>query len=240
MNHNFDIRNCDCMELMAEFPDNYFDLAIVDPPYGIDAPRMSMGDKKGYPSTARKLAKFARGSGKLKNRVLNQSNLDWDVPPPQEYFTELFRVSENLIIWGANYFSLPPTRGIIVWDKLQPWPNFSQVELAWTSFDRPAAKYEERTTGGANTEPKIHPTQKPVGLYRYLISRYAKPGDTILDTHLGSGSIAIAAHEYDVHLTASEINTSYYQASLNRLNKHTAQTTLPLSEPLLPEIENAL
>ena len=130
-----EVFNCDCMDYMRTIPDKYFDLAIVDPPYGINAPKMEMGG--GYSNGAYSSRKRLNGgSGKLKNRILNKSDCTWDeTPPDDEYFTELFRISKNQIIWGGNYFKLPPTRCVVVWDKMQPWENFSQVEIAWTSFD---------------------------------------------------------------------------------------------------------
>lgn len=227
----------DNMGLMARYPDNYFDLAIVDPPYGINAVNMTMGSNPnrnepgqyGGISTAQKLKKgrLNQGSGKLKNRLLNKSDIDWDNKIPDEsYFKELFRVSKNQIIWGGNYFPLPPTRGIIFWDKLQPWENFSQFELAWTSFDKPAAKIALSNTGGANKEKKIHPTQKPVNLYKWCLSKYAKEGDIILDTHLGSGSIAEACHDYGFGLVACELNESYYNDSIKRIKNHVSQLKL--------------
>ncbi|MEC3875963.1 DNA methyltransferase [Chryseobacterium salviniae] len=218
----------DNMLLMSRYPDKYFDLAIVDPPYGINAPNMKMGENKGYLSTASKLkGRLNSGGGKLKNRILNKSEIDWDDEVPNEdYFKELFRVSKNQIIWGGNYFPLPPTRGIIFWDKLQPWENFSQFELAWSSFDKPAAKVTISTTGGANKEKKIHPTQKPVELYKWLLNKYAQSGDKILDTHLGSASIAIACHDYNFELTACEKKESYFKDSIQRINAHTQQLKL--------------
>lgn len=167
------------MEYMATIPDKFFDLAVVDPPYGINAPAMDMGSAKGNVSTATKLRKgrLNGGAGKLKNRVLNTMSCDWDFNPPgEDYFRELFRVSKNQIIWGGNYFPLPPTRGIICWDKMQPWENFSQVELAWTSFDCPAKLVRISTTGGNNREEKIHPTQKPVALYQWIFKKFAGGG----------------------------------------------------------------
>ena len=141
--------NMDCMEAMKEFPDKFFDLAVVDPPYGIGADNFKNGagaSKDGgklYSTAVKMKNRLNQGSGKLKNRLLNQSDCSWDSEPPKkEYFDELFRVCQNCIIWGGNYFNLPPTRGIIVWDKVQPWENFSQVELAWTSFDRPASLFK--------------------------------------------------------------------------------------------------
>ena len=208
---------------MARYPDKYFDLAIVDPPYGIGMPKQS--NLKGYNgrlSLNERLQKnrLNTGSGKLKNRTLNISNCDWDNSiPNNEYFVELKRVSKNQIIWGGNYFNMPPSRCIIVWDKCQPWENFSQVELAWTSFDMPAPLFRfDNRTGD-----KIHPTQKPVALYKWLLDKYAKPGDKILDSHLGSGSIAIACHDYGFDLTACELDAEYYNKAMQRINDHCKQ-----------------
>ena len=198
--------NEDCMIGMARFPDKFFDLAIVDPPYGINAPNMQMGSNPnrskndGHGSgpavstTVKLKGRLNQGSGKLKNRILNTSNIEWDNEiPSQEYFIELFRVSKNQIIWGGNYFPLPPTRCIICWDKMQPWDNFSQWEMAWTSFDKPAKMYRISNTGGANAETKIHPTQKPIALYDLIYRDFVTEPMKILDTHLGSGSHRITA-----------------------------------------------
>lgn len=221
---------------MREFPDKFFSLAVVDPPYGINAPNMQMGTNKnrkidGYPgtSTAERLRKgrLNQGAGKLKNRALNRMDCSWDAEPPsREYFQELFRVSKNQIIWGGNYFELPPTRGIVAWDKVQPWENFSQFELAWTSFDSPAALFQYSNTGGANAEEKIHPTQKPIALYRWILRRYAKPGDTILDTHVGSASSLIACHERGHKYVGFEINAEYFKTASARLDKAKAQVSI--------------
>ena len=201
------ITNEDNMELMARYPDNYFDLAIVDPPYGI----IESGGQKGGVSE------------KFKNRAYTNGSIDkWDNKPKTEYFEELFRVSKNQIIWGGNYFKLPPTRGIIFWDKMQPFETYSKGELAWTSFSNPANlfKLDNRYKG------KIHPTQKPVKLYEWLLMNYAKEGDKILDTHLGSGSIAIACHNLGFELTACELDKDYYEAAIKRLEQHKAQQRL--------------
>jgi len=204
---NIQLFNQDCMTAMAAMKDKEFELAIVDPPYGI------MDEMRGG------------GAGKLKNRILNNSTrrmIEWDNAPKQDYFTELFRVTKNQIIWGMNYFVLPATRGVICWDKVQPWENFSQIELAWTSFDYPAKlfRYDNRTGG------KIHPTQKPVALYDWILRNYAKPGDKILDTHLGSGSSAIAADIMGFDFVGYEIDRDYYEAALERFNRHKQQTVL--------------
>lgn len=213
------VYNIDCMEYMKSIPDKFFDLAIVDPPYGINAPNMKMGETTGYESTATKLKKgrLNQGAGKLKNRALQMMPIEWDnAIPPQEYFDELFRVSKNQIIWGGNYFHLPPTRGMVCWDKMQPWDNFSQIELAWTSFDCPAKIVKISTTGGANAEKKIHPTQKPISLYAYLLRNFAKPGDKILDTHLGSGSSRIVAYKMGFDFYATEIYKGYFDTQEDR------------------------
>ena len=207
--------HADCMEYMRTLPDKAFDLAIVDPPYGINAPVQSPTPTP----TQRK--RLNGGAGKLKNRVPNQSKkLNWDSAiPSAEYFDEIRRVSVHQIIWGGNYFPLPPTRCIICWDKCQPWENFSQWEMAWTSFDSPAAMYRyDNRTGD-----KIHPTQKPRELYEWLLSKYAKPGDRILDTHLGSGSSAIAAHYGGFDFVGMELDADYYAAAVRRFNAETSQ-----------------
>ena len=219
-----DLRRMDCMNLMREFPDGWFDLAIVDPPYGISATRMGMGS--GF-SGGKYRNRLSQGSGKLKGRALQALNSDWDAhPPKQEYFDELRRVSKAQIIWGGNYFPLPPTRCVVCWDKLQPWENFSQWEMAWTSFNGPAAIFRASNSGSYN--PKIHPTQKPVKLYSWLLNKFAKPGHRILDTHLGSGSSAIACSEFGAHLTGCEIDLGYFEAACARIKRETTQTTFPL------------
>lgn len=209
----------DCMDLMRQYPDKYFDLSIVDPPYGINAPKMAATPCQRKSGTKR----LNSGSGKLKNRVLNNSNCEWDnAIPTDDYFKELFRVSKNQIIWGGNYFPLPPSRCILCWDKCQPWENFSQIELAWTSFNYPAQifKFDNRTGD------KIHPTQKPVQLYKWLLQKYAKEGDKILDTHFGSLSIGIACHDLHFELTSSELDKEYYELGKNRLMWHQKQLNL--------------
>lgn len=198
--------NCDCMEYMAGLEDKAFDLAIVDPPYGIGVNMENMG----------------RRSGEIKK----YSGKEWDESAPTgEYFDELFRVSKNQIIWGGNCFSLPPKYGWAVWNKdISGDVPFSQAELAWTSFDRAVSVLDLRvqTIG----EKRIHPTQKPVALYKWLLSRYAKPGDRILDTHGGSGSICIACHDLGFDLTWMELDADYYRAACERYQNHAAQATL--------------
>ena len=201
------ITNEDNMVLMNRYPDNYFDLAIVDPPYGM----IESGAQKGGVSN------------KFKNRAYKNGCIDkWDIKPDKNYFEELFRCSKNQIIWGGNYFDLPPTRCIIFWDKIQPFETYSKGELAWTSFSSPANLFRfDNRTGN-----KIHPTQKPIELYKWLLNKYAKEGDKILDTHLGSGSIAIACHDYGFELTACELDAEYYEKAIQRIQNHTNQTNL--------------
>ena len=225
-----EVFNTDCLEYMRTLPDKAFQLAIADPPYGINAAKMGMGGTKDHRRIARKLYKehtekgrLNSGAGKLKDRLLNRSMIDWDNQvPTQEFFDELRRVCDNVIIWGGNYFDLPPTRCVICWDKVQPWENFSQIELAWTSFDKPAKLYRQ-INGGANCERKIHPTQKPVELYAYCLHTFAKEGDRILDTHLGSGSSRIAAHRLGFDFVGIEIDKEYFDASVERFERECKQ-----------------
>ena len=236
----------DCMEGMKQFPDKYFDLAVVDPPYGINAPSMSMGSNKsrkngGYPSvsTAKKIreGRLNQGAGKLKNRALNTMDCSWDKQrPDQEYFDELFRISKNQIIFGYNYFSdlLPPCRGIIVWDKCQPWDNFSQVELAWTSFDIPAKLIRLSNTGGANADKKIHPTQKPIELYGWIYKKFAEVGMKIIDTHVGSGTSLRAAYDAGLYFVGFEKSKFFYGKSKEKLDAYMAQVNLFSFPEVLP------
>jgi site-specific DNA-methyltransferase (adenine-specific) len=201
----------DNMELMARYEDNYFDLAIVDPPYGIN---MSMGHK----------GSEKRGDkNKYKNFAGNDSQT-----PPQKYWNELFRVSKNQIVWGGNYMMkyLKSTPCFLIWDKVQPESfSMAMAEFAWTSFKSPAKIYKKRVVG-ADPDGRIHPTQKPVSLYEWLLMNYAKEGDKILDTHLGSGSIAIACHNLGYDLTACELDPDYYAAAMKRIDNHKNQTRL--------------
>lgn len=200
------IYNCDCMELMKQYPDKHFDLAIVDPPYGIGMGGGKIGNSK---------TDYKQFAG-------NDQNI-----PNGEYFKEIMRVSSNQIIWGANYMieHLYPTSCFIIWDKVQP-ENFTMAmaEFAWTSFKSPAKIYQKRIVG-ADIE-RIHPTQKPVALYEWLLTNYAKTGDKILDTHLGSGSHAIACNNLGFELTACELDKDYYEASIKRIKQASAQERL--------------
>jgi site-specific DNA-methyltransferase (adenine-specific) len=202
------ITNEDNMLLMARYPDNYFDLAIVDPPYGIDVANINFGARD------------------LKNKSCD--NKDWDkYIPSKKYFDELKRVSKEQIIWGANYFNcFSGNNGAIIWDKLQPLPTSSQCEIASYSRLKKVFKYTQRWTNFVNTKISNHPTEKPLELYRYLLDNFAKEGDKILDTHLGSGSIAIACHDYGFELTACELDKEYYDKAIQRIKNHTNQQKL--------------
>ena len=196
------------MDVMREFPDKHFDLAIVDPPYGIET----------------------RGNAQDRFRMGKDLSLVNDSKPGGDYFRELFRVSRNQIIWGYNHLSdmLPSCREFIFWYKRQPVVTFADGELAWSSFQKTARCFDFsfQQSIRSNSGQKIHPTQKPVELYNWLLENYANPGQRILDTHLGSGSHAIACHYAGMHLTACEIDADYYAAAMARIKRETAQMTL--------------
>ena len=209
------IENCDNMQLMARYPDNYFDLAIVDPPYGINMSKtvgIGIGKKKGF------------------SKKKQYKTKDWDNETPnKDYFNELFRVSKNQIIWGANYMTdkLPILKNYIFWYKkgMSKDELFNEGEMAFTSIGRTVmVDIWWNGVGVINSgEKKIHPTQKPVALYKWILDKYAKQGDKILDTHLGSGSIAIACHDYGFDLVACELDKEYYDKAMERINNHVAQ-----------------
>ena len=203
--------NCDCMEAMREYPDKYFDLAIVDPPYG-------SGGVEEWEKTGR------TGGGYFKK--YGKKIIDWDIAPGKEYFEELFRISKYQIIWGGNYFNeyLPSNRNFIIWRKLTISESFTMAmaEYAWTSL-KGNAKVFECAPQGTKTEPRFHPTQKPVALYEWLLSQYANKGYKILDTHAGSGSSLIACHRMGFEITAFEIDKEYYQKAKARLEEEKAQ-----------------
>ena len=211
------ITNEDNMLLMARYPDNYFDLAIVDPPYGIGED----GKKNHSRGKATKATKY--------------TSKNWDSSAPNiEYFKELKRVSKNVIIFGANHFieNIPNSNSScwIVWNKLNTG-DFADCELAYTSFNTSVRKFDFMWNGMLqgdmkNKEIRIHPTQKPAALYKWILDKYAKVGDKILDTHLGSGSIAVACHDYGFELTACELDKEYYDKAIERITNHTKQTKL--------------
>ena len=199
--------NMDCMEYMRTLPDKAFDLAVVDPPYGIE---------KGFKDTSR-IAKYGQ------MQTVN------DAKPSTAYFAELRRISKNQIIWGYNHFSdqLPPTKEFIFWYKHQPVDTYSDGELAWTSGTKTAKCFDYAYFGWVHAdECRIHPTQKPVALYAWIFARYAKPGDKILDTHLGSGSSRIAAYDAGLDFVGCEIDKDYFAKQEERFAAHTAQLSL--------------
>lgn len=205
--NNLKIHNADCMDMMKDYKDNYFDLAIVDPPYGL-------GNK-------------TTNGGSLKNTSSRWKNHTWDNEiPSDKYFVELFRVSKNQIIWGGNYFPFlwdKGCRGLIVWDKMIYVPTMSQVEFAWYSED----KLPKLVKTICIDKKRIHPTQKPIKLYKWLLENYANKEYKILDTHLGSGSSAIAAFYYGCkEFTGIELDKEYYNSSIKRIKEHTIQTKL--------------
>ena len=210
------LHHTDCMAFMAGLPDKCYDLAIVDPPYGI-------GEDGASNHSRGKAAKSTKYAPK-----------DWDgAIPSAEYFAELRRVSVNQVVWGGNYMTehLPPRMGWIFWDKHMEAQDFSDGELAWTSFDRALSKFDFAWNGMLqgdmrNKERRIHPTQKPVALYRWLLQNYAKPGQKILDTHGGSMSIAIACDIEGYDLTLCELDKDYFEAGKKRLEAHQAAPRL--------------
>lgn len=213
------ITNEDCMELLKRTPDNFYDLSMVDPPYGI-------GEDGSKNHTRGKIAK-----SKNYKSFSGQDLL----PPDINYFLELKRVSKNFIVWGANHFieNIPNANSScwIVWDKDNGETDFADSELAYTTFKTAVRNFKFRWQGMLqqdmkNKEIRIHPTQKPVALYKWLLDKYAKPGDKILDTHLGSGSIAIACHDYGFELTACELDPDYYESAIKRIKSHVSQQKL--------------
>jgi len=202
------ITNEDNMLLMARYPDNYFDLAIVDPPYGIGVSEMNIGSRK------------------KKNK--SNDNKGWDsLIPSKDYFEELKRVSKEQIIWGANYFNcFNGKMGAIVWFKNNPLPTSSDCEIASYSKHQKSALYNKTWTNFVNDKQTNHPTEKPIHLYKWILENYCKQGDKILDTHLGSGSIAIACHDYGFDLTACELDKDYFDKAIQRIQNHVAQQKL--------------
>lgn len=198
----------DCMDYMREMPDNAFDLAIVDPPYGIGISKSREIGYKGFNQFTPK---------------------EWDnETPTEEYWQELFRVSKNQIVWGGNYFNLPPSRCFLIWDKGEGFYNrsYAECEMAWTSFDANAKIFKRDPLARGDYKGKIHPTQKPVALYEWLLKNYAKPGDKILDTHVGSASSLIACHKMGFDYLGFEIDEEYYNKAKKRLDEAKAQQTI--------------
>ena len=203
----------DCMELMREYPDKYFELAIVDPEFGIG---------------------IARSARLVTDKGLSPKSWD-DKPINPLYFNELFRVSQNQIIWGGNYYALLPTKHCIIWDKEQPEAmSFGMFDYAWTSFCKSNKMFRQSVRVEGNC---YHPSQKPIALYRWLLANYAKTGDKILDTHLGSMSHAIAAHYAGLHLTGCELDPDYFAAGIERVKRETAQMDMFADAPKIAQAE---
>ena len=246
--------NADCMEYLPKYPDNYFDLAITDPPYGgggsvqmpgtpmvtnvDDSAEFSTATSRttrgGVDSTPTPSVKCGRTGGTWATKYQTNGGIfdhdirHWDIAPEPAYFEELQRISKNQIIWGGNYFDLPPTRCFIVWRKRNiPAEGFTMapVEYAWTSFNRNAECFE-KSSAGTPSKPRIHPTQKPVELYMWLLDKFAEPGMRILDTHVGSGSSLIACERMGFEYVGFEINRTYYRIASNRIEEETRQLTL--------------
>jgi len=198
----------DCMHFMRELPDNFTDLAIVDPPYGLGKRLVDGGSVSPFIKSQNKKVK------------------EWDnATPTEEYFEQLKRVSKNQIVWGGNYFNLPPCRCFIVWDKTIHGNTYADADFAWTSFDTPARIYKENIAI-TTSEGRIHPTQKSIKIYAWLLHKYAKPNDLILDTHLGSGSSRIAADKAGLDFIGYEIDKDYFEAQEKRFAEYKSQLTL--------------
>ena len=215
--------NVDCMEYLKTCADKQFDLAIVDPPYGGAGNENQFKGETRFGGLFDKYKTVERTGGTWSKKY-ERKIIDWDIAPPKEYFAELFRVSKNQIIFGGNYFDLPPTRCFIVWEKLTISEKFSMAmcEYAWTSFFSNAKLFKYAPQNSS----RFHPTQKPVELYKWILQNYAKNGDTILDTHLGSGSSRIAAYDMGFDFVGTEIDTEYFDKQEKRFKEHCAQGSL--------------
>ncbi len=199
--------NDDCMNVMARYPENYFDLAVVDPPYGLGDEKLTQGGTWA--------SKYKKGDA------------SWDIKPTPEYWQQLFRVSKNQVVWGANYFmnELPPSRAFIIWDKIAHLPTMADCEFAWVSIDS-NAKICKVLRATQSDETRLHICQKPVKLYEWIFQKYAKEGNLILDTHLGSGSSRIAAHKAGLSFVGCELDNEYFIAQEKRFKEFTSQLTM--------------
>jgi site-specific DNA-methyltransferase (adenine-specific) len=200
----------DCIEGMKQYPDKWFDLAVVDPPYGIE--------------------RFKKPSGTTRfksSKLMQEEGLTWDIKPTDEYWNQLFRVSKNQIVFGANNFTMPPSEYFLIWDKAQTVDNFATAEYAWVSMGlKKPAKIYRYSIHKHNHTDKIHPTQKPIDLYRWIFHNYAKPDFKILDTHLGSQSSRIAAHKHGLDFTGFELDAEYFEKGNKRFDDFISQTTI--------------
>jgi len=200
----------DCLKALKRYADNHFDLAIVDPPYGIE--------------------RFKKPSGTTRfksSKLMQEEGLTWDIKPTDEYWNELFRVSKNQIVFGANNFTMPPSEYFLIWDKAQTVDNFATAEYAWVSMGlKKPAKIYRYSIHKHNHTDKIHPTQKPIDLYRWILQNYAEEGNLILDTHLGSGSSRVASFEGGFNFVGFEIDKEYYEKQEKRFNDFKSQLRL--------------
>jgi site-specific DNA-methyltransferase (adenine-specific) len=212
------VTNEDNMQMMARYPDGFFDLAIVDPPYGIGHSLLS-GEKRG--------SKFVRTT----------KHVEWDILPNENYFNELFRVSKNQIIWGGNYFLdyLPSTRGMLIWDKIQIFSG-ADFEFAWISFDTSAKAFRMSRVEAYGNMNKIHPTEKPIDLYKFCLDKFAKEGDKILDTHLGSQSSRIAAYKKGFDFYGCELDPDYFKDGCQRFEKEISMPLFDQKPELLKQL----
>jgi len=233
--------NIDCMDALRAMPDKCVDLCIVDPPYGVGSvtympctrTKANGGSFDKYEITIATLNMDQRKKTKVEVVHANNSAKtirnfgDENISPPPEYFNELFRVSKHQIIWGGNYFMLPPSRGFVIWKKTTVAESFSMAmcEYAWMSFNE-NAKLFEGAPQGTQADPRVHPTQKPISLYTWLLTNYARPGDKILDTHVGSASSLIACHQLGFQYWGFELDPDYYAAASARLARAQAQASL--------------
>ena len=233
-----DFYNRDCLEALKEYPDEAFDLAIVDPPYG--AGLINSGGRAGWftrykPTSENSEAQsgYFNRFGEIFDRYKPKDSKDqikditWDIAPPDEYFTELFRVAKNVIIWGGNYFNLPPCRCFLIWlkDNIPEKFTMAMCEYAWTSFND-NAKVFKYTSFRTEDSGKFHPTEKPIALYKWLLTNYANKGDKILDTHVGSASSLIACYDLGFDAVGFEIDKTYYEAAKKRLEDHQKQVSI--------------
>ena len=214
--------NGDCMDVMRQYPDKYFDLAVVDPPYGSGGGTYVNGTRFGglFDRYKQDNPDRRQVGGKVRKKIVS-----WDYAPSEDYFNELFRVSKEQIIWGGNYFQLPPNRCFLVWLKTNIPENFTMAmaEYAWCSFNDNAKVIKMSSAGIAG---RFHPTQKPEELYRWIYAHYTKPGYKILDTHLGSGSSRRAAYDFDLDFLGVEIDKEYFDKQEAAWEQYTAQQSL--------------
>ncbi len=217
--------NMDCMDALREMPDKCFDLAVVDPPYGPGAQAAPPGKNPYWNRFGERFDRYRMPDGREMGGEIRKKIIAWDVAPGKEYFDQLFRVSRNQVIWGGNYFPLPPARCFFIWEKTNIPEKFTMAmcEYAWTSFNMNAKIFRRPSAG---IQDRFHPTQKPVALYKWIYQHCAKPGDKILDTHLGSGSSRIAAYDMGFDFTGYEIDKDYFDKQEDRFRVHTVQTNM--------------